>query len=95
MHPSDRLAEAVGIALGERIKSDDDFAADVWGALVFNRWFDASGEESALTYHGADATISEIRGGGDGFYMEGRPGPPPQEMQAAMAKLGWTWEPEE
>lgn len=93
-HPSDRLANAVASAVGDRVRGDASFAADVWGALVYNRWFDADGIEGMLTYRGADATLQDIRGDDQSFYLEGVEGPPPTEMQQAMARLGWTWQPE-
>lgn len=90
-HPSDRLAAAVEAALGERIKADANFAANVWGALVYNDWFDAEGIEGILTYRGADSVIQDIRRDGESFYMEGGEGPPPPEIAKAMAAAGWLW----
>lgn len=90
-HPSDQLAHAVSERLGDHIRSDWDFAARVWGALVYNEWFQSDGTEGILTFRGADETIGEIRGDGVSFYMEGGEGPPPLEMSEALAAAGWFW----
>lgn len=90
----DALKETVEQALGERIRSDDEFASLVWGSFANVGWIHPQHGRVGLTWRQAAGMIAEIRGGGGADYMSwydsANPGVVNNEVREALVVEGWS-----
>jgi hypothetical protein len=89
------LEAAFDFAIGERIRADEDFAAEAWAALCNTDWIDPYGRPHSESFRSAGALISRIRGSGDytDWYCSGQAGYVSPDIEAAMKLIGWSFKP--
>lgn len=90
------LEAAFEAALGDRIRSDDDFAGAVWCALANVAWTSPNGKAWGYTFRAAGDLVAAIRGDrGHMPYMRwycwGEDGVVSAAIAEAMAALGWSF----
>lgn len=83
-------------AFGERIKSDDQFAKLVWGALANVDWQHKDGTQFSITFRNAGDLIADIQGDDDEmaymkWYCSSPNGVVPFDIAKSMAELNWFW----
>lgn len=89
------LEAAFDFAVGDRIRSDEDFAAEAWGALCNTDWIDPDGRAHSESFRSAGALIARLIGSGSytDWYCSGTAGYVSPEIERAMAAIGWRWTP--
>jgi len=86
------LEAAVERALGARLRSDEAVCRAMWSALANIDWTHADGSTVGYTFRGAGHLVAEIRGEGNymDWYCSGPYATVSEEIEAAMAREGWT-----
>ncbi len=79
-----------------KIRNDDKFAGQLWGALTNVTWTSnvrSTRFDVGLTFREAGAFIAEVRDNGETYinwYMSEEPGVVTKEIRDALASKGWS-----
>lgn len=90
--PGDAFEEAVERMLGEKIRSDDEFAKQFWSALANVDWYHpATGQSASYSFRAAGGLIADIRGEGNymDWYCSGPYATVSDMIALSMKKEGW------
>jgi hypothetical protein len=80
--------------LSERVRTDDAFAQDLYGALCNMRWHrrDADTEPVSMSWRYAGGVVAHLANKGGcylDYYCSGNEGVVPARIREALSELGW------
>lgn len=89
----DAFEMAVEVTLGELIRESDELAKQMWSALANVDWTHENGDTASYSFRAAGDLIAAIRGGGNyiDWYCSGPYAQVTDEIETAMAAVGWSW----
>jgi hypothetical protein len=83
------------LTLSERVRTDDAFARDLYGALCNMRWRrsrDADAEPVSMSWRHAGGVVAHLACKGEcylDYYCSGNEGVVPTRIREALGALGW------
>ena len=94
LNTADDFEGLINRLFGERIRTSEDFASDVWCALTNVEWRSADDDTAVFSYRAAGDLVAAVRGAGDynDWYCSGSAGCVIPEIEDAMSAEGWAWQ---
>lgn len=93
--PCERFEALLRGILGDRVRSSELDAAELWSALANTVWLGPQTEQVRYTFRSAGDVVAQIRGEGEytDWYMSGPHGQVADWIAEKLAGHGWVWRP--